>query len=231
MNNLYLILLAVAPSIALITFILLHDRYDKEPFSVLLKVFFFGMLATIPTLLAEMILQRFNIFAGIFGAAFQAFIVIGFTEEFFKRKVVTWQAFYHPAFNEKLDGIVYCSIASLGFATIENVFYVLSYAQIDPTIWLTRAFLSVPTHMLLGIIMGYYLGHAKFSPDPITYRSNFKKALVIPALLHGSFDFLLMANIPNYLFILIPLVAYLWVSGMVKLRRFHRDSKEQHFMR
>ena len=67
MNVITLILLAVAPGIALTIFILLHDRYDKEPFSLLLKVFVFGMLATIPTMLVEMGLMYVNFFSGLFG--------------------------------------------------------------------------------------------------------------------------------------------------------------------
>ena len=82
--------------------------------------------------------------------------------------------------------------------------------------------------MLLGIIMGYYLSQFKFGTDINRSAIHYKKALLIPALLHGAFDFLLMANIPYYLFLLIPFVVYLWISGISKLRRYHRESREQH---
>jgi len=228
MNYFFLILLAVAPTIALAAFILLHDRYDKEPFSLLIKVFFFGMLCTIPTMLVEIGLLRFNFFGGIVGAAIQAFIIVGFTEEFFKRMVVRRRALYHFAFNEKLDGIVYCSIASLGFATVENVFYVLTYYSHEPTIWITRAFLSVPTHMLLGIIMGYFLSEFKYCGDPTRAPQLYRRALYVPALLHGAFDFILMAGFSFYIYLLIPLVVFLWVFGMILLRKYYKESKAQH---
>ena len=96
MNYLYLILLAVAPGVALVFFILLNDRYDREPARLLFKVFFMGMLVTLPTIVVELIGQYFNIFNGIYGLLFEAFIVIGLSEEFFKRRVVLRYAFTIP---------------------------------------------------------------------------------------------------------------------------------------
>ncbi|MBT7122394.1 MAG: PrsW family intramembrane metalloprotease, partial [Clostridia bacterium] len=211
MNNLYLIFLAVAPVAVLIVFILLHDRYDREPFSMLLKVFFFGMLISIPILGVEMLLSRFNFFKGIIGVAIQAFVVVGFTEEFFKRFVVIKSALYHKEFNEKLDGIVYCVIASLGFALVENVMYVFQFSEISASVWLTRAIVSVPAHMLLGIIMGYYLGMSKFGDKDGKTRNYYLMSLVAPAVLHGLFDFVLMAGLPNYLYYFVPILVFMWV--------------------
>lgn len=228
MNNLYLLILAVAPVVALIIFILLHDKYDKEPFGLLLKVFFFGMLASIPILIVERLLSRFNFFQGMIGVAIQAFVVIGLTEEFFKRWVVVKGALFNKNFSEKLDGIIYCVMASLGFALVENVMYVFQYSAVDPSVWLTRAIVSVPTHMLLGIIMGYYLGLSRFGDKRGNTLKYYKLALVVPALLHGAFDFILMAGFPNYLFLFVPLVVVLWVLGMIMLRRFYKDSKLAH---
>jgi len=228
MNYFYLILLAVAPGAALVIFILLNDRYDREPARLLIKVFLLGMLVTLPTIVVEFIGQYFNVFDGLLGKAVEAFIVVGLSEEFFKRLVVLRNAFYHPAFSEKLDGIVYCSLASLGFATLENIFYVLSYYPMDETIWITRALVSVPVHMLLGVIMGYYLSLAKYCPYPDKCRSYMTRSLLIPAMLHGAFDFVLMSEYPLLTLLFLPIVIYLWISGMVKLRRYYVDSREHH---
>ena len=228
MNYFYLILLAIAPGAALVIFILLNDRYDREPAKLLIKVFLMGMLVTLPTIVVEYVGQYFNVFNGLLGKAVEAFVVIGLSEEFFKRRVVLRYAFYHPAFNERLDGIVYCSLAALGFATLENIFYVLSYYPMDETIWITRAFLSVPVHMLLGIIMGYYLSLAKYCPHPGKCRGYMIKSLLIPAALHGAFDFVLMSDYPLLTLLFVPIVIYLWISGMIKLRRYYVESREKH---
>lgn len=228
MELVLMILQAVAPAVALGLFLIFTDRYDKEPKRLLLLVFVLGMLVTLPTLIAEMVGQRFNIFGGLAGQLFEAFVIIGLAEEFFKRLVVVKTVFRNPAFNERLDGIIYCGIAALGFATLENFVYILSYSAASPDIWVTRALLSVPTHMLLGITMGYYLAMAKFCSDPHLCRSYYRRSLYIPALLHGAFDFILMSSIPLLSLLLLPFVGYLWISGLIKLRRYYKESKSIH---
>ena len=157
--------------------------------------------------------------------AIETFLIIGLAEEFFKRMVVMRVAYNHPAFNERLDGIVYCTIAALGFATLENIFYIFSYYAEQPGIWITRGLLSVPAHMLFGITMGYYLSMAKYCPDEALKKKYYRKSLWIPAMLHGLFDFLLMSGIPWLALLMIPLVIYLWVANMKKLKLYRRDSK------
>lgn len=228
MELLLMILQAVAPTVVLIIFLLFTDRYDKEPKRLLILVFVLGMVVTLPTLAAEIIGQRFNVFDGLAGKLFEAFVVIGLSEEFFKRLVVSKTVFRHPAFNERLDGIIYCGIAALGFATLENFVYILSYSPVAPDIWITRGLLSVPTHMLLGITMGYYLSMAKFCSDPQRCAGYYRKSLLIPALLHGTFDFILLSEIPLLSVLLLPFVGYLWVSSMIKLRRYYKESKDIH---
>jgi len=225
MELLWMILSAVLPGIVLAMCIVFIDRYDKEPKMLLIKVFFFGMLATLPTIAVESFGQRFNIFRGLYGTLFEAFIVVGLSEEFFKRLVVLRFAFNHPAFNEKLDGIVYCGIAALGFATMENIFYIVNYSAAVPDIWVTRALLSVPAHMLLGVTMGYYLSLSRFCMDPRLCIEYMKKSLYVPALLHGAFDFILMTNLPLISLALIPFVAVLWILSIVRLRRYYKESK------
>ncbi len=226
MELVLMILQAIAPAVALGLFLLFTDRYDKEPKRLLLLVFFLGMVVTLPTLIAENAGQMFNIYRGLKGKLFEAFIVIGLAEEYFKRLVVLKTVYHHPAFNERLDGIIYCGVAALGFATLENFMYILTYSAASPDIWISRALLSVPTHMLLGITMGYYLSMAKFCSHPALCRRYYWMSLFVPALLHGAFDFILMSEIPLLSLLLLPFVVYLWISSMIKLRRYYKESKE-----
>jgi len=225
MNTILLVGLAILPTIILIFMLLYFDRYDKEPVRLLVKVFFFGILSTIPTIIAEIVGGSFNIFTGIFGTIVHAFIVVALSEEFFKRRVVLKHAYNHPAFDEKLDGIIYCSFASLGFATAENISYVLQYSASNPSIWITRALLSVPAHMLLGVTMGYYLSMAKFCMDPTKCKRYMRKSLIVPVILHGTFDFILTSQIPVLFLLFIPFVVYLWISSFKKLNIYYQESK------
>ena len=223
--DLRLIIIAVTPAIALGLAVYLTDRFDREPLRLLTKVFVFGALSVIPIVFVGKFLVSLNIFTGLLGIAFTAFIIAGLTEEFFKREVILRIAYKNRAFDEKLDGIIYAVFASLGFATVENIMYVLVHYSSNPHVGLYRGLLSVPAHALLGVTMGYYLSLAKFSYNENFERSYLRKALLVPAFLHGLFNFILMAGIPILLTLFIPYVLYLWVSNLKKLNRYYKESK------
>ncbi|SHJ90980.1 PrsW family intramembrane metalloprotease [Tepidibacter formicigenes] len=225
--DLKLLLIAIAPGLALAFGIYLTDRYDKEPVDLLLKVFILGCLSVIPTIVVEKFLSRFNVFSGIMWPLYTAFLVAGFTEEYFKRFVVLKSAFKSHHFNEKLDGIVYCTFSSLGFATVENVMYVVFRFASNPYIGIGRGILSVPAHMLFGVTMGYYLSLAKYCVQEESKCKEFlRKSLIVPVILHGIFDFILIANMPILMVLFIPYVLYLWKINLDKLNEYTKNSRD-----
>lgn len=227
--KLNLFITAITPGIALGLIIYWFDRHDREPIKMLLKVFIMGIIYVVPTLIVENILSFFNVYAGIFGVGYTAFIVAGLTEEFMKRQVVLKHIYFNPVFNEKLDGIVYCVMSALGFATIENIMYVVFKFSDVESVGLYRAFLSVPAHMLFAITMGYYLSLAKFSATPEQSRVFFKKSLTVPVILHGIFDFILMSGIELLMLLFVPFVIYLWVTNLRKLNVYYNESKNSKY--
>jgi RsiW-degrading membrane proteinase PrsW (M82 family) len=90
-------------------------------------------------------------------------------------------------FNERMDGMVYGAVASLGFAAMENVLYVTLG---DLTLAMTRALTAVPCHAFLGAIMGYYVGQARF--DSRNRTRLLATGLLLVILLHGLYDFPLL---------------------------------------
>ena len=94
-------------------------------------------------------------------------------------------------FDYKYDGIVYAVAASLGFAALENVLYLISFGT---DISLGRALFAIPGHATFGIFMGYFLSRAKKkfceNKDFGTKRLRLK-ALFVPTIIHGIYDFLL----------------------------------------
>lgn len=225
--ELRLIIIAIIPAAIIILGIYLSDRHDKEPFKVLLFTYILGALSVIPSIVVEEILIAFNIFPSILGAFFNAFIVAAFTEEYFKRLVVLKYAYKTKYFNEKLDGIVYCVFATMGFATVENIIYVAYRYTNNPFIGLYRGIFSVPAHAVFGITMGYYLSLAKFDLNPDRKKMNMRKSLYMPLIMHGIFDFILMAEVPQLTLIFVPYVIFLWVLNQRKLASFMYDSKNR----
>lgn len=105
------------------------------------------------------------------------------------------------AFNEPFDGIVYSVMVSMGFAATENIFYVLEGGYQTA---LVRAFTAVPAHATFGILMGYYMGKAKFSNNRIMLNLT---GLCLAILFHGAYDF----------FLFIDFVPGIWIGAFVSL--------------
>ncbi len=165
--NLRLFIIAITPpAIIIIGGIYLSDRYDREPLRLLILTYVFGALSVIPSVIVEEIFMQINPFTGVLGSLYTAFIVAGLTEEYFKRLVVLKIPYKTKYFNEKLDGIVYSVFSTMGFATVENIVYVVYRYTNNPYIGLYRGifFLCQPMEYL-ELPWGYYLSLAKFDTD------------------------------------------------------------------
>ncbi|QVK16811.1 PrsW family intramembrane metalloprotease [Mycoplasmatota bacterium] len=220
-----LFMLAITPGIALSIFIYYLDKHDKEPKTLLLKLFFYGMLISIPVILFEKVLMSFNVFTKVLSELYKALIVAGFTEEFFKRFVVLSLAYKNKNFNEKFDGIVYAVITALGFATLENILYVVFGYQ-SYRVGFSRAVISVPGHMLFAITMGYYLSLAKFCTVKRKCQYYFVLSLVVPIIFHGLFDFIIYVQAYVILPIFIIFLIFLYFFNIKKLHTFYCEKKE-----
>ena len=123
-----LALLTLAPSIAICIFIYWQDKFEKEPRRLLLTSFLLGMLSVIPTLLLSAVGQSlgFEPFSNdIVWSLISCIIGIGLVEEYCKFFFVRFHAYQKPAFNEPFDGITYSVMVAMGFATVENIMYVI----------------------------------------------------------------------------------------------------------
>ena len=58
----------------------------------------------------------------------------------------------HVQFDEHYDGIVYGTSVSLGFATLENILYLVGHGV---EYAFTRALLPVSSHALFGVVMDF----------------------------------------------------------------------------
>ncbi len=181
--------LSIAPGIAISVFFFFKDEYNREPRRHILFSFFLGILAAIPAagfqMLAFPLFDRY-VPNGIASIAIKAFILVALSEEWCKYIMVRYYAFRQPEFDEPFDGIVYAVMVGMGFATIENVGYVMQHGLATAFV---RMFLSVPAHASFAILMGYYVGKAKFHPGG--RFSNLLKGILLAVFFHGLFDFFL----------------------------------------
>ncbi|HPR30780.1 MAG TPA: PrsW family glutamic-type intramembrane protease [Prolixibacteraceae bacterium] len=215
-----LIILALAPVFILAFYIYFRDKYEKEPWGLLLLALFAGAFITLPVIYAEEFVSFFGRgFSGILKGAWHAFMVAALCEEAFKFLALYLIVWKSKEFNEKFDGIVYATFISLGFAAVENVLYVTGSGL---NTGLVRAFTAVPAHALFGVSMGYFFGMAKFYPAQ--RKKYIRWAFLLPFFLHGVYDFILMAGINYLLLAFIPFIVYLWVTGFKRMKKLNEAS-------
>lgn len=175
MAPLFLLLLAVAPGAFWLWYFWHRDRLEPEPRGLVLRVFFLGMASALPLALLEAPVPK----------PWDMIIAAPIIEEVGKFLVVFLFVYRNREFDEPMDGIVYGVAAALGFATIENILYVM---QAGAGVAIVRALLSVPGHALWGCLWGYALGRAKFRREP-GGTGLVVGALLLAILCHGLFNF------------------------------------------
>jgi hypothetical protein len=176
---------AITPSLLLVWYFHRRDIYPEPP-RVLWVTFGLGALAAVPIVAVALPLDWLvgrapNYF--VFGIL-QAFVVAAIPEELGKLAVLIGYSLRRREFDEPMDGVVYGVVASLGFATLENLLYIFGGG--GGTVAIMRAFTSVPSHAFCGAIMGYYVGRARFEPWQ-SWRLTLT-GLGAAILLHGLYD-------------------------------------------
>ncbi|WEK34151.1 MAG: PrsW family glutamic-type intramembrane protease [Candidatus Pseudobacter hemicellulosilyticus] len=192
-----LLALALAPGIAIAFFMYSRDQYDREPLRNLVISFLLGVLSTFPAIFLQTwlqpVLDQWLSPYSISYYAVLAFGLVAFSEEGSKYLMLRTYAYPHRDFNEPFDGIIYSVMVSMGFATFENIWYVLEHGIATGFI---RMFLAVPAHAAFGVLMGYHAGLAKF--DPLNAHKRLWTGLLLAVLFHGAYDFFLfLQNNPN----------------------------------
>jgi len=203
-----LFLLAIAPGLAFILYIYFKDKYNREPFSKLLISFVLGVLSCVPAIFMESAGQGilhalgYPVMTWISGGyevdilskeahsiAVFAWFVVGLSEELCKFFFLRFYAYRLKYFDEPLDGIVYAMMIGMGFATFENIFYVYQNGALTG---IMRSLLAVPAHATFAVMMGYFVGRAKF--NPAHEKTELFKGLALAVFFHGAYDFSLFVN-------------------------------------
>ena len=86
---------------------------------------------------------------------------------------------------------------------------------------IARAFTAVPLHALCGVIMGYYFGMYAF----VSGGKNLSLALIVPNVIHGSYNFLV--SFPNYYFLGGLFIALIFSIFLYKNVRISQKSKKK----
>jgi len=220
LNQILLILVAILPGLIISYLIYRQDRYKREPKLVLIVCFLLGMLITYPAIKIESWLESFNgtDYNRLGVLLFTSFIVVALVEELVKFACLYIWPYRHKAFREPIDGIVYSVVIGMGFATLENILYADRY---DVQTILFRALTAVPAHGVFAVIMGYYIGLAKF--DTVNRKTLIAKALFYAVFLHGLYDFFILQNYYEWLMVFATLTLFIGIYFAILMIRTHLE--------
>lgn len=201
---LLILFLSQLPIVVLFTYIYIRDRHGREPIILLVKTTILGALVSIPVIAAEVAFSAITTLgfesSGV-GLLTYALLGIAAIEEGGKFLVLRLYNYNKPELDEPYDGIMYAVAVSLGFAAIENLFFIIGFGN---DIALTRALTAVPMHAMTGVIMGYFVGRAKFYDLNGGSRKDLWLGFLLAALAHGLYDY--YAFLEHWIFIVILVI-------------------------
>ena len=190
------IALAVLPPLILLYYVYQQDKLQREPTRNLVKAFFYGGASVFASLLISVPFQSMGLFPmeikSLGGALRMAFLGAAIPEETAKLFLLWLFLRKCKDFDERMDGIVYAVCVGMGFASFENIEYLLAADTQWITVGLGRSFTAIPAHFGFAVVMGYYFSLYAFD----SYRAPKAglKMWLYPVLLHGLYDSIAMTQ-------------------------------------
>lgn len=221
-TNPVLIAAAIIPAIFLLVRVERADRLEKESPRLLISLVVFGVVSTFIASLAERVgfavLDAFFPEESVLYNILLYFGIVAFAEEGSKYVLLKRRTWKDPEFNCQFDGVVYSVFVSLGFALWENIGYVAMYGLGTAAV---RALTAVPGHACFGVFMGTWYGMAKRregAGDLAGSKRMRVRALLVPALLHGFYDFVATysSSFMNLVFLVFIVLMFITAARLVK---------------
>ena len=216
-----LLALALIPVVGLLLFIYFKDKNEKEPFGLLIGLFFAGMStitsAIILESIGEVVLRAIIPPDTSLYYIVLSFIVIGPAEELGKFIVLRLLTWHNGHFDYSYDAIVYAVFVSLGFAALENIGYVFNNG-IGTAI--LRMFTSIPGHAGFAVFMGFFYGRSKYAKvtnKPGSYTGNTLLAIFVPIIGHGIYDAIVMGGNASSVSLITGFSILLWIGYVIAL--------------
>lgn len=194
----YLLGLSQLPIVLLFCYVYGRDTCEREPLRLLFYCFSGGILGFPVAAAAEFAFEAFLLPSGLTPALYnsiQMFLGVALIEEACKLAAIMLLVYRKPEFNEPFDGIVYAVAVSLGFAAIENALYCIGFGI--EVAWY-RMFSAVPMHAMSAVLLGFYVGRAKFERDERGSKLLIWCGLLASTLAHGGYNYFLSFEDATY---------------------------------
>lgn len=207
-----------------------EKQLPKKP---LLHLFLRGAAVTAVIIIISLVTDGWEetVLSGVFGISsdsipyyfFDNFFFVALVEEGMKYIVIRSYLKKHNIVKYAHNSVSAAVAVGAGFAAVENILYIL----LGDSSLLLRTLFGLPGHTVYAVLMGYDIAKAIETADPKEKKKYYRRALVIPVLLHGFFDFscdMLQVDIDALLFLLmlaamlIIYIRFYIISAIKKIR-------------
>jgi len=183
------VVLAVIPALLWLAFFYAQDRLEPEPKGYIAGVFILGGLLAgaigIPLLRDTFRTQEW-LGASTVTTILGSILVVGVVQEFLKYAAVRYSIYQSREFDERVDGIVYGTVAGLGYATMLNIQFIIDSQGADLRAALIRIVVTALAQASFSGISGYFLARAKFEDEPVWWLPS---GVALAAILNGIFTY------------------------------------------
>jgi RsiW-degrading membrane proteinase PrsW (M82 family) len=185
------VFLAIVPSALWLLYFYRQDRLEPEPKTRILAVFLVALV------LQDFIGRRliddwFDVSrwasTDTLTSLLASILIVGFTWQVIAYAAVRLVVYATPEFDERMDGIVYGTVAGLGVATLANLRYVLDNGGVALAPGVVQVTTTALAQASFGGLMGYFMAQAKFEHRPIWWVPL---GFTIAAVLNGLFSWLI----------------------------------------
>jgi RsiW-degrading membrane proteinase PrsW (M82 family) len=225
------VVLGIVPMVVYALVVWRLDRWEKEPFPLLVAAFCWGAVPSILfALVAQLVFGSSAPEGGevsLLGELYDASFLAPLTEELVKAfGVFLIFRIFHREVDSVLDGLIYGSMVGFGFSAVENVFYFAGQADAGSLILLffLRAFIFGMLHALFTGLFGVGLALGKFSSNPL--GKVFWPTLGLGAAMatHALHNFFATLGGEHLLYAILGVtIGVLWFAGTAWLCLYHES--------
>jgi RsiW-degrading membrane proteinase PrsW (M82 family) len=185
------LVIAIVPSALWLIYFYRQDRLEPEPKTRILAVFLTALVLQ-DFLGRRLIDEWFDVArwasSDTITSLLASILIVGFTWQAIAYAAVRLMVYATPEFDERMDGIVYGTVAGLGVATLANLRYVLDTAGVALAPGVIQATTTALAQASFGGLMGYFMAQAKFEHRPVWWVPL---GFTIAAVLNGLFSWLI----------------------------------------
>ena len=185
--NLYVFITTIVPIIAYLIYVYIRDEYKKEPFIALLIAVVLGMFSSQILILGGYLVD-WICYIGWHECWIAGFVSYAIPAEIAKFIALSVFLFFNRYYDEYVDAVVYSVCVALGFVCVENGWYLYNHMNHQLTRGLMSAFVLIPAHFTIGVVMGYFFALVKLRHKIYFYLV----ALLAAIIVDGCFSSLIL---------------------------------------